>query len=199
MEKIMHILYTNTHNQMFVCVCIYICIYMCVYVCIYIYIYIHTHIFNLSGQSNLLYSFTKALQVKMVVWGWWCWWVFLRTWITFKPKVVLWICWHWPWSWTITQIFHASATTSSDKWNRFCQLPHTNNAFGLLVVLPCRAERTIFLLILKDKNALVFPLLIQSVLFFLLWVKGFVKSVGHYKHWLMKASKWFRTSVFSCM
>lgn len=79
-----------------------------------------------------------------------------------------------------------------------------SESFTQIMLLDCllcflaRAERTIFLLILKDKNALVFPLLIQSVLFFLLWVKGFVKSVGHYKHWLMKASKWFRTSVFCC-
>lgn len=64
-----------------------------------------------------------------------------------------------------------------DKWNRLYKLPHTNNAFGLLVVLTWRVERTIFLLILKDKNALVFPLLIQSVPFFLLWVNGFVESL----------------------
>ena len=133
----------------------------------------------------------------MIVWGWRYCWVFLRMWITFKPKVLLWICGHWPWDWTITQIFRASTTASSDKWSRFYKLPHTNNAFGLLAVFPCRAETTIFLLILKDKNALVFPLLLQSVLFFLLWVKGFVEPVGHYDHWLMKASMWFRTSIFS--
>lgn len=115
-------------------------------------------------------------------------------WITFTPKVSLWTWGHWSWAWTITQTLLTSITSSSDKWNRFYKLPCTNNAFGLLVVLPCRAERSICLLNLKDTNSWVFLHLIQSVPFFLLWVTGlWGTSVCHFNHWFMKAAVWFRT------
>lgn len=76
------------------------------------------------------------------------------------------------------KFFWALMTTPSDKWNIFYKLPCTNNTFGLLVVLTCRDERSICLLTRKDKNALVFLLLLQSVPFFLLWVNGCMEPLS---------------------
>lgn len=98
--------------------------------------------------------------------------------ITFKSKVPFWTLGHWFWTCTITQIFQASTTSSCDKWNRFYEPPCTNSAFGLLLVLTCTAERSVCLLTLEDKNALVFLLLIHSVPFFLLWLTGWVEHLS---------------------
>lgn len=116
-------------------------------------------------------------------------------WIAFKPKVLLWICGHWPWGWAITQVFLSLNHYFTDKWNRFYKLPRTNNAPGLLVVLTCSNETTIFLLILKTECVLSTSNVIGAI-FPLVSQRFCGVSAGHYNPWFIESSVRFSTSVF---
>ena len=146
-------------------------------------------------------SFQNTLELKtLIIRASYCSSAFGGKSVTFKPKVLIWTSvLNWSWARTITKGFQVSTIPpmmNGTDATKYCEeimlwiacwakyLVQIKISYCLFCYLG--AERSIFLLTLKDKNALVFLLLIQMVPFFLLWLTGCVEHVCHFSYWFMK-------------